>query len=201
MKAISVKTIKEKKFKLIELDEYWSEHFGTPERNFKALFHGPSGSGKSTYVLRFCDYLAKNMGKVLYNSYEEGISSFLQQRIIEHGIDASKLYFYDRMPFEAFCEKMKKGRYTVGVIDSLQYMNLTYSQYKELVRRFPTKAFIFISQTNNRGTTKGGTDILHAVDIKVKVVMGKASIQSRFGKGHKEIQLFSTKRKNQLTIF
>ena len=145
-KAISVSTLKEKKFKLVEFTGEWQKNFGNPEQNFTAIFYGPSGSGKSTYVLKLCNYLAKNHGKVLYNSFEEGISSSLRDRVVNHGIDAKKLFFYDRLTFDEFCERMKKGRYRVGVIDSTQYMNFTDTQFKILRKALPSKAFIFISQ-------------------------------------------------------
>ena len=189
-KAISVNSLRQKQFKTLAFTGEWLENMGEPERNFRAVFYGPGGSGKSTYVLKFANYLGKHFGKVLYNSFEEGISKSLQTRCVQHGIDAKRLYFYDRLTFDEFCEKMKRGYYRVGIIDSLQYMNFTYAQYRKLVKLFPTKAFIFISQVNNAGKTKGGSDILHAVDIKIHVIGGQAHIQSRYAPGSKTVQLF-----------
>lgn len=193
-KLINVKTLREKRFQTMELHAPWDTWMGLPERNFKMMVYGPSASGKSTFVLRLCNYLAEHHGKVLYNSHEEGFSQTLQDRVIANNIDAPGLYFADRMPYDEMVDRVKRSRCQFAVIDSLQYMSFTYAQYKHFVEKLPAKSLIIISQTNNRGTVKGGTDILHAVDIKIQVVAGKATITSRFnGKGVQTVQLFQSK--------
>ncbi len=190
-KSVSVKSLLERKFVTIPFEGQWLDLYGEPERNFRSIFYGPGGSGKSTYVLQFADYLGRTYGKVFYNSFEEGISQSLQTRCRNHNITAeSNIFFGDRLTFEDFCEKMKRGRYRVGIIDSLQYMKFTYAQYQKLVELFPTKAFIFISQVNQSGKAKGGSDILHACDMKVYVNRGKATIHSRYGTGEKTLTLY-----------
>lgn len=191
---MNVRTLRQKQFHTMDFAEPYQAWMGNPERNFKAMVYGPSGSGKSTFVLKFADYLASNHGKVLYNSHEEGFSQTLQDRIIGNNITSDKLYFADRMGYEEMVDRMKRSRCQFAVIDSLQYMNFTYAQYKDFVERAKSKSLIIISQTNNRGTVKGGTDILHAVDMKIKVAGGKATIQSRFNSsGVQTITLFNTK--------
>lgn len=200
-KVMSVATLREKKFYTLGFQGEWLENFGDPERNFRAIFYGPSGSGKSTFTLKFAEYLGNNHGKVLYNSFEEGYSKTLQDRIIKTGVSSPRLFFADRMQFAEMCDKMKKGRYQFGIIDSLQYMNFTYAQYKRFVDLFPTKSLIVISQVNGRGTIKGGTDIQHAVDIKVNIIGGKANIQSRFATQQRSIRLFQPEQKAQQSLF
>jgi len=190
-RAISVKTIREKRFHLLNFEGEWAEKMGNPEQNFRALFYGPSGSGKTVEVLRFADYLASNYGKVLYNSWEEGISKSIQDSIIEFDIRSTKLFFFDGLQYDELCEKAKRGRYRFVIIDSLQYMGFTYAQYQDFTRRFKTKGLILISQVNGKGKSRGGEQIVHAVDMKVSINAGKANYRSRFRKGgHYNVDLF-----------
>lgn len=195
-KAISVKAIREKKFHLLDIDGEWKEKMGHPEESFRALFYGPSGSGKTVEVLRFCDYLATNFGKVLYNSCEEGISKSIQDSIIDFGISSTKLYFYDGLTYEEMCERAKNGRYRFVVVDSIQYMHFTYAQYQDFVGRFKNKGLILVSQVNGKGKARGGEQILHAVDMKVNINAGRAEYRSRYRKGgHCTVDLFKTPKK------
>jgi hypothetical protein len=198
-RVLSISGLKQRKFKVLDFEDTWLDYFGEPQRNFRATFYGPSGSGKSTLVLEFADYLANHFGKVLYNSHEEGFSKSLQRRCNSVGVSATKLYFADRMPLAEMIEKLKKGRYAVAIIDSIQYMGFNYGDYKGLAEACPTKALIFISQVNQSGKTKGGSDILHACDIKVQVVHGKGHIISRYGRNTQTVTLFETGRKSMQT--
>lgn len=199
-RVINIKTLREKQFHTLDIDGYYLNLFGKPERNFKALFYGPSGSGKSTFALKFVDYLSTHLNaKVLYNSHEEGYSETLRLRVLENDISARKLFFADRMNFSDMCEKAKRGHYRFVVIDSIQYMRLTYKDYQAFEKRFPRKALILISQAKNNGGIKGTTDILHAVDIKVRIHKGNAEVVSRFAPEPKTVRLF-TPNCNQLTL-
>lgn len=203
MRLLSVKDLKEKNFKIIQFSPEWAEKYGNPEKGFSALFYGPSGSGKSVEALKLADYIADTHGKVLYNSCEERISKSLQERVQEHGIGSQRLYFGDNMTFEELMAKLEKGRFAAVFIDSLQYMNFTYDQYKQFKKRYPSVALVFISQVNNRGTVNGGEKFIHAVDIKVNIVAGLAEIRSRFlQKGHVKVRLFGKeKQPAQTSLF
>lgn len=200
MKIINAKVLKEKQFDSLEFDGLWLQLFGCPEKNFRMLCFGKEKSGKSTLVLRFADYLAANFGKVFYNSHEEGFSKTFQDRIISNNISSEKLFIGHKISYEEMMDDSFKRRYyKFIVIDSLQYMNLTYAQYKSLIERYNRKSFIFISQINGRGKIKGGTDISHAVDIKVFCSDGNAKVQSRFAEEN-IVEIFKGKKKGQLKI-
>lgn len=200
MSIINVKTLREKQFRSLAFEGDWLELFGEPECNFKLLCYGKEKSGKSTMILRFADYLAKNFGKVFYNSHEEGHSKTFQDRVISNNIDAPKLFVGHKVGFSEMMDDSFKRRYYKSIIiDSLQYMNLTYSQYKHLTAKYKNKSFIFVSQINGRGKIKGGTDIAHAVDIKMFTFDGKARIQSRFT-SEKVVSIFD-KKDGQVEIF
>jgi predicted ATP-dependent serine protease len=194
-RVISLRTLREKQFKILAFDGQWKEWLGQPESNFKAVFWGKSGSGKSTLVLRLCDYLAK-FGKVGYNSWEEGIAKTFQDRVESNKIqNLDKIFLLEKYSFEEMMsDDFKRKSYKVVVIDSSNYMNLTYEQFKQLINRYPSKIFIIISQMNGKGKIKGGTDILHAADIKVFCYEGTAKVESRFAE-EKRITIFERRKK------
>lgn len=196
-RIISIKTLKEKRFHHIPtLDARWTEMLGTPERNFKMAIVGPSTSGKSSFALELADQLAKKIGKVLLNSYEEGLNATIQIRAKERGVDAPKLYIADRMEFDELMIKIKKNHYRIIIIDSVKFMQLSKSQYKTLIQTFKTKAFIFIGHGNTEGQMEDAKDIWKDADIKVFIAYGKAKITSRYSGETKEFTLFTTKKIN-----
>lgn len=191
-KALSAKHFLDKEFHLVGLQEEWLKKFGDAEVGFSIIMYGPSGSGKSVEVLRFANYFANNHGKVMYNSCEEGISKSIQDRIKQFNCDSNKLYFYDNLTYQEMIHKAKVGRYQMVVIDSAQYMGFTYADYQDFVKRFKgKKSLIVVSQVNGQNKVRGGERILHAVDIKVNIIHGRAHIRSRYLKGHQTITLFT----------
>ena len=182
-KAISIRTLKQKRFKLLDFDGLWKNRLGTPEEGFCAMIYGPSGSGKTTEMIRLAAYCSQ-FGKVMYNSWEEGISQTLQETIADSEIPEDvPMYFYDSLEYDVMCAKAKSTRSKFIVIDSIQYMAFSYAQYQDFVKRFPTKSLLLISQVNNSGKPRNGTQILHAVDIKMQVNAGAAEYRSRYRKG------------------
>ncbi|MGL5133266.1 MAG: AAA family ATPase [Planktothrix sp.] len=192
-RVISLRTLQEKTFKLLLFEGFWLECMGTPEANFSALFWGKSGSGKSTLMLRLCDYLAK-WGKVCYNSWEEGIAKTFQDRVTQLNIQRlDKIFLLEKYRFEEMMsDDFKRKNYKVIVIDSVNYMSLTYEQYKALRDKYPHKILLFIQQMGNRGNPKGGTDIYHATDIKVTCMGGKAKFEGRYAP-ERTVQIFEKK--------
>jgi len=191
-RGFTVMDIQQMKFDVLPFEGEWLEKLGTPEKNFKAIWYGPSGSGKSVDTLKLAAYLTK-FGTVAFNSHEQRISSSLQKNINKFIPDApSTLKFYDSLSYE---EMLQKKRVHFWFIDSIQYMKFTYAQYQDFVEKRPNVSLILIGQINGKGRVKGGTDILHAVDIKVNVVAGVAEYRSRFlDTGYASIKLFSPKQ-------
>ena len=194
-KIISLKALRERRFKSLAFTGFWKELIGEPEQNFKVLCYGPEKSGKSTLVIKLANYLAENFGKCLYNSHEEGHSKTFQDRIERNNIGSENLFIGHKVSFEdMMSESFRKKYYKFVVIDSLQYMKLTYEQYKQLTERYRNMSFIFISQMNGRGKIKGGTDIAHAVDVKIHCFEGMARVESRFAQV-RTIKLFDKNEK------
>lgn len=202
-KGFTVAEISDKKFKTLPFTGGWLDKMGEPEHNFKMLAFGAPKSGKSVEILKLADYLT-NFGRVLYNSHEEGISQSLQQRIANFGItgNGSKLMFFNALDYDEMVDVAKKGRYKFVIIDSAQYMKFTEANYIDFNARFSSKSLIIISQINAKGKTKGGTGFLHMVDIKLSIVNGYATYESRYRNEKYTIDLYNRniKKPSQLIL-
>jgi len=192
---MSIKVIKERRYHSLDsLDRQWLDLFGDLERNFRMIIYGAPTSGKSSLALMFANHLAKKIGKVLYNSWEEGLNKTVQSRITERGIDAPKLYVADRMPFDELVRVIKSRSYRVVVIDSVKFMDFTYIQYKKLTSLYPHKSFVFLAHGEAQGRPEGAADIHKACDVKVFVKHGQAKVVSRYLGQPTSIKLFDYHR-------
>lgn len=203
-KIFSIKSIREKRYRYASLDPYYAALMGEPEMRFVAMFYGKSGSGKSVFCLKFADYYARNFGKVLYNSHEERTGKTIQDRIKEYDIYANRLWVADRMSFDEMCKSIEKNYYRMVVIDSVQYMGFTMDQLKELLERFSKRhlAVVMVSFGTKLGSPVGGTDLLHASDIKGFFFNGQVHFISRYLNRPVNKQLFSGfNSSKQLTLF
>lgn len=197
-RGLNAKEFLAKKFKLLAFEGQWAKAFGLPEENFSMIIYGKSGNGKTELAVAVCKYMTR-FGKVAYNSYEQGHSASLQQSFMRqamHEVGAQVLVLH-KEPFAELIKRLrrKKSPPTV-VLDSVQYMGLTYEQWQELRRSFPRKRFILIAHAEG-DAPKGSAakSIEFDVDIKVLVKGFKIFPASRFGgnqsfisyeKGHQE---------------
>lgn len=202
-RIISIKTLKEKKYETIDLGEY-NKLFGLIQSKFTIMLYGPSGSGKSVFALQLCQELSKH-GKLLYNSHEERDNKTLQDRAIEFNINSTKIAIGVSIPFDVMLEKTKSNHYHYIVIDSVQYMNLTYDQLKQLqefAKRKKKFGIIMISFGNTLGSPKNAIDHLHASDVKCFFKGGNVNVISRYTNQPVDQLLFRPKAKNsQPTLF
>lgn len=100
---------------------------------------------------------------------------------------------------------VKQRRFQVVVIDSSQYMGLSYPDFQRLRRELPSKVLVIVSQVNESGNPYGGNKTKHACDVKVNIVDGRAEYRSRYNpEGYATVQLFTPKKKakpTQTTLF
>ncbi len=145
----------------------FEEAIGNPEKDFKMIIYGESGNGKSTYAIEFANYLAVNHGKVLYNSSEEGIGLTLKRKLQKY--DSENFNVSDCKDFKSLKKIVSKSEFQFIVIDSVNDMNISPKDLKELYSLNPDKAFILILQATKGGQYKGSTEIAHDCDIIIKV--------------------------------
>ena len=200
----SVKTLKEKKYHMMELAPEYAKLMGQPERKFTAIHYGESGSGKSVHTLRFADYFAKNFGKVLYNSHEESINKTIQDRINNFNIDAKNLFVANAINFNRMCDYIRKNYYKLVIIDSVKYMNFTIDELKELRTSFAKRqiSVIMIDFGDTKGKPASGKDLIHASDIKMYFNNGRVYSISRYLDKPVEQQIFIPQEvKKQPSLF
>ena len=177
----SVKRLQRKKFKPVAVGEY-SSVMGEIDGKANIMSYGSSGSGKTVFTLRLANHLTKTYGKGLYVSFEEDTNKTVVERTKEWNIDSEKLYFAGRMTFEQLCDKVKKNKYRVLVIDSVQYAGFTFNKLIEFREMFKKRNIIIImlSFGTGMGKTDGANALLHACDVKLYFNQGHLTSISRY---------------------
>lgn len=183
-RAIGVNDLLNKTFTCYEFEGAWEQAFGQPEQNFRALIYGDSGNGKTEFVVKFAKYLA-SFGKVYLNSFEQGMSKSLQEAFLRNDMQEvqGRLIIGDKDSFADLHKRMgSRNSPKFCIIDSLDYMELSTDQYKQLIADYPHKSFIIICWSAGRKPKlQSAKDIEYMADIKVRVHEFKAFPRSRFG--------------------
>lgn len=184
-KAVGVSEFLRKKFVLLPLPEQWANHLGeVPERFTMGIF-GFTANGKTDYAVKLAKMLT-NVGNVLYNSMEQGISKSMQLCIDRNCMKEvnGKITFvsesYDELLIRL--DKRKSARFIV--LDSRDQMNMTAEQFYALEKRYPKKSFIILMyEKGAKPKGEHGNNILFRCDIKTRVRLFVAMTASRFGGG------------------
>ena len=167
----------------ITLHGEWGKCLGTIDRHGAALVWGLSGSGKSNGVMMLAKELTA-YGRVLYLSLEEGVSYSFQQTLRRCGMGecGSRFQVLESCSFEELNTRLfKKNSPEFIVIDSLQYMGLSYKNYKFLRAQFPNKLFILVSHAEGKNPKRGPAEsILYDAGIKIWINGGMAFTRGRF---------------------
>lgn len=162
----------------------FKDSFGMPERIAKWFITGPSGSGKSSFLFILCDYLAK-FGCIDYNSFEEGDSQTVVDKLLMHGLDKQEDHFriLAKVPVVQWQERLLKRKSSAfGVMDSLQHAEINKHQYiqftDQLCNPKKGKSMLFVSHWIKNDLVKF---IKHDCDVKIEVIGYVADIMSRYG--------------------
>lgn len=173
------------KFNDITLPKEWRDHLGDISEGFRMLIHGKSGHGKTEYVMRLAKVLAMHYGKVNHNNVEQGRSKTFQSAFIRNemkNITPGKWTLADKSQrtFEEWFKRLS-GRNTgrVIILDSHDYMRLTFDQFKLLHEKFKHKSIIIVAWDDPFDPQ--AKKIKYLCDIKVKVHNFRAKIVSRYG--------------------
>lgn len=176
------KDIESKKYECFDWDGEWLSAFGNPAMNSRWFVLGPSASGKSSFVMqlakKFCEY-----GPTLYMSYEEGVGMEFQRRLKLMKMNEVQGRFVIT-PDDTYKEimdrlsKPKSPRFVV--MDSFQVSEWSYEQALELMKRYPQKGFVFISQEDKgQPIGKAAIRLRYIADMKIRVAGYKAYCQGR----------------------
>ncbi len=170
-----------KKFKPLKITGKYKELIGAPTLPFKMMVYGTAGNGKSTFALQLAGYLATLKLKVLYVSAEEGLSYTLQEKLKRLKVAHSNLSLVAEMPSSL-------TPYDVVFIDSVNHAGLT----PEELRKLPSSiSYVYVVQANKKGQYRGSAEILHDVDVSIRVEnMVATPEKNRFG-GKSSIMVLS----------
>lgn len=182
-RAYSPKEIAKKTYKTLPWCGRWEEAFGLPEERATWFISGASASGKSSFVMQLA-YELTHYGQVLYLSYEEGLNQSFQKRLLRFELDKRQGWFrvVTNDTLDDLTARLKKRHSAKFVIiDSFQQAYWGYPETESLVKSFPKKSFIFISQEEKgQPTGKPARRLRYLADVKVRVQGFRAYCQGRF---------------------
>jgi len=185
-RALSVRDVIAYAPETLDFDGEWLASFGRPEAMGTWLIWGSSFSGKTRFALQLAKYMCR-FGKVIYNSIEEGMSLSMQRAYQEIGMaDCSqRLVLLNRESMADLTARLRRRQSPkVVFIDSLQYTEMTYREYKRLREEFPSKIFVFVSHADGfepRGNV--AKSVRYDAFVKIFVKNYVARVESRFGGG------------------
>ena len=183
-RAYSVRNVMDASFRTIEFDGEWREAVGCPELAGSWFVYGPPKNGKTTFTLQLAKYLCR-FRRVAYDSIEEGLSLSMQMAMdrVNMREAGSRLVLLDREPVEELAERLRRRKSPdIVVLDSVQFMELTFGDYKRLKLQFPNKLFIYISHM--KGNSPDGNTarrILRDANVTFRVEGYRAFVKSRYG--------------------
>lgn len=166
-----------RKLDLLNFTSFWLTLFGKPGKNFTMMFYGEPHNGKTIFLLKLAQYLAENFGNVLYVSSEEFASTTMTQKVNEFLTPLpTRLHFAENLT------DPKLAGYDYIILDSVNDLKLKLNDYKEIRKKHPDKAFIFILQSTKSGDFRGGKDWEHLAEVVGEVHKGTVTmIKNRYG--------------------
>lgn len=190
--TLNVVQIAQKRYTLVEgLSQRMLDAIGNIEDTFTMIIYGDSGNGKTNMTVDLLIEL-KDVGPMLYISYEEGHGKTIQDLVIRHNLveRLPNLKFSRGESAESLIKILKKKKSAkVIVIDSWQFSNLTIDDYNAIKKEFvfgktpgKRKIIIIISHVNGRKPDgKAAIDIKRDANVKIHVEGFIGSVISRFG--------------------
>lgn len=151
-RALSVDNVLNAKFNTLKFDGIWYEAIGNPELSGCWFIKAPTKHGKTSLAMQLAKYLTK-FGRVGYNSVEEGVSLSIQEAYNRVNMKevAPKVLLLDKETVPELIVRLDKPKSpSIVFIDTVQFWDLKFSEYKELKSRYPHKLFIYISHQDGR---------------------------------------------------
>jgi hypothetical protein len=186
-RALSVDDFSRMKFRDFNWSDEWADFFGDTELAGVWIAWADSGNGKTSFALQLCKYLCSHGIRCVYNSLEQGRSKSLQKQILEtnFGTAARRFQALNREPIEDLKIRLRKKQSAqLVVIDSLQYTQMKFSDYKALKEEFPNKLFLFISHAKGKEPKGAVADaVRYDADVKIYIEGYRAFCLSRLGGG------------------
>lgn len=181
-RTLSAKQVLTIKFDTIRLGDGWDECVGEIETTGIWFIWGNSGNGKTSAVVSLCKELSA-FGKVLYNSREEGVSLTMQNTLRRYGMgELGSRFQLANMSLQELDEKISQQRSPKFVVlDSFQFMGLTYKDFRAFCEKHKNKMLIFVSRTRGRQPEgRAAISAMYDASCKIWVEGYKAFSKGRF---------------------
>lgn len=181
-RTLSAKQVLTIKFDTIRLSGGWDECVGEIETTGIWFIWGNSGNGKTSAVVSLCKELSA-FGKVLYNSREEGVSLTMQNTLRRYGMgELGSRFQLANMSLQELDEKISQQRSPKFVVlDSFQFMGLTYKDFRAFCEKHKNKMLIFVSRTRGRQPEgRAAVSAMYDASCKIWVEGYKAFSKGRF---------------------
>lgn len=181
-RTLSAKQVLTIKFDTIRLGGGWDECVGEIETTGVWFIWGNSGNGKTSAVVSLCKELSA-FGKVLYNSREEGVSLTMQNTLRRYGMgELGSRFQLANMSLQELDEKISQQRSPKFVVlDSFQFMGLTYKDFRAFCEKHKNKMLIFVSRTRGRQPEgRAAISAMYDASCKIWVEGYKAFSKGRF---------------------
>lgn len=181
-RTLSAKQVLTIKFDTIRLGGGWDECVGEIETTGIWFIWGNSGNGKTSAVVSLCKELSA-FGKVLYNSREEGVSLTMQNTLRRYGMgELGSRFQLANMSLQELDEKTSQQRSPKFVVlDSFQFMGLTYKDFRAFCEKHKNKMLIFVSRTRGRQPEgRAAISAMYDASCKIWVEGYKAFSKGRF---------------------
>ena len=183
-RTLSAKQVLAKKFKTIELGGAWDDCIGPIGRTGVVFFWGNSGNGKTSAVVLFCKALCRLGLRGIYLSKEEGTGLTMQNtlRRLEMEECGSLFQIDGNMTLDELSDRLAKPRSAdFVVIDSVQYVQMTYKRFVEFKERHANKLIILVSQTKGRAPDgRPASRMMYDASLKIWVEGYKAFSKGRY---------------------
>ena len=185
-RAYSVANVFDAKFNVLEFDGIWRDAVGCPELTGSWFIYGAPKNGKTSLAMMLAKYLTR-FGRVGYNSVEEGLSLSIRESMRRAKIKEVRTRFIliEKETVPELIERLSKHKSPdIIFIDSVQFMELKFSEYKKLKEQFPGKLFVYVSHIEGK-RPEGATArrIWRDANVSIRVEGFKGFPIGRYGGG------------------
>jgi adenosyl cobinamide kinase/adenosyl cobinamide phosphate guanylyltransferase len=149
-RAISVKTLYEKRYDEFDFTGVWADVLGKPEKGKVWLIYGDEKNGKTTFALKLAEYLSQ-FELVYYISAEEGTGKSFQQNVKNRAkidIRKAKIKFLEYTELDEVDTILTRRQppKTIFFDNITVYKDeLAYGRFKKLITSYPNTTMIFIA--------------------------------------------------------
>lgn len=150
--AYSVQKVITKEFNVLPFDGIWRDAVGCPELTGSWFIYGDPKNGKTSFAMMLAKYLS-TWCRVAYDSIEEGISLSIQEAMNRVSMMevSRRVILLDKEDVTDLVARLDRHKSpSVVIIDSIQFLELKFNEYKRLKESYPDKLFIYISHVDGK---------------------------------------------------